>query len=99
MPWRFCPLGLYRHGKPLSGGDCARYSPIVGEPAPLGGGRMGYGCRRQPLQVGADKAALAARTGLHGLPTAPILGGAEGGLQGGSAIKAFVPPNYGGEGG
>ena len=99
MPWRFCPSGLYRHGKPLSGGDCARYSTFVWEPAPLGGGRTGYGCRRQPLQVGADKAALAARTGLQGLPPAPILGGAEGGLQGGSATKAFEPPICGGVGG
>ena len=33
---------------------------------------------------------------LQGLPTAPNLGGAEGGQ---CAKKAFVPPNYGGEGG
>ena len=32
----------------------------------------------------------------QGLPTAPNMGGAEGGQ---CARKAFVPPNYGGEGG
>ena len=96
---RFCPLGLYRHNKPLSGGDCARYSPIVWEPTPLGGGRTGHGCRRQPPKFLADKAALAARQGLWGLPTAPILGGAVGGFGHGCAKKTFVPPNYGGEGG
>ena len=71
----------------------------IWEPTPLGGGRTGNGCWRQPLQVWADKAAFAARPGLQGLPTAPISGGAEGGLEQGSAKKAFVPPNYGGEGG
>ena len=65
----------------------------------MGGGRTGNGCGRQPLQVWAVKAAFAARPGLQGLPTAPILGGAEGGLQGGSAKKTYVHPNYGGEGG
>ena len=69
----------------------------IWEPTPLGGGRTGNGCGRQPLQVWADKAAFAARPGLQGLPTAPISGGAEGGLQGGSAKKTYVPPNYGGE--
>ena len=86
----------------LQGGSARKtfqFGTFVWEPAPLGGGRTGHGCGRQPLQVWADKAALAARPGLQGLPTAPILGGAEGGLQGGSATKAFVPPNYGGEGG
>ena len=71
----------------------------IWEPTPFGGGRTGNGCGRQPLRGGADKAAFAARPGLQGLPTAPILGGAEGGLQGGSAKKAFVPPICGGEGG
>ena len=65
----------------------------------MGGGRTGHGCGRQPLRGRADIAALAARPSPQGLPTAPILGGAEGGLQGGSAKKTFVPPNYGGEGG
>ena len=50
---------------------------------------MGNGCGRQPPQGRADKAAFAARPSLRGLPTAPILGGAEGGLQGGSAKRAF----------
>ena len=83
--WRLRPLGRCRHDKRLSGGDCASFGTFVWEPTPSGGGRTGNGCGRQPLQVGAGKAALAARTGLQGLPTAPILGGAEGGLQGGSA--------------
>ena len=62
---------------------------LIGEPAPLGGGRTGNGYGREPPQLLAIKAALDARQGLRGLPTAPTLGGAEGGLQGGSAIKAF----------
>ena len=99
MLWRLRPLGRCRHDKRLSGGDCARYGTFVWEPTPFGGGRTGNGCRRQPLQIWAGKAALDARPGLQGLPTAPILGGAEGACKGGSAKKAFVPPNYGGEGG
>ena len=71
----------------------------IWEPTPLGGGRTGNGCGRQPPQLLAIKAALDARQELWGLPTAPISGGAEGGLQGGSAKKTYVPPNYGGEGG
>ena len=63
--------------------------PIVWEPSPLGGGRTGHGCGREPPQLLAIKAALDARQGLRGLPTAPILGGAEGGLQGGSAKRAY----------
>ena len=55
----------------------------------MGGGRTGHGCGRQPLQGRAVKAAFAARPSLQGLPTAPILGGAEGGLQGGSAKRAY----------
>ena len=69
----------------------------IWEPAPLGGGRTGHGCGRAPLQIWAGKAALAARTGLQGLPPAPILGGAEGDFKQGSAKRTIVPPNYGGE--
>ena len=62
----------------------------IWEPAPFGGGRTGHGCGRQPPQLLAIKAALDARQGLWGLPTAPILGGAEGDFKQGSAKKTFV---------
>lgn len=85
MLWRLRPLGRCRHDKCLSGGDCASFGTFVWEPTPFGGGRTGNGCGRQPLQIWAGKAALDARPGLQGLPTAPILGGAEGACKGGSA--------------
>ena len=64
---------------------------------PLGGGRTGYGCWRQPLRSGrAGGFAVGPALAIpQGLPTAPM-GGAAGGQ---CAKKAFVPPNYGGEGG
>ena len=90
----FCH-SLCSYSRLILQGGSASFGTFVWEPTPFGGGRTGHGCGRQPLQVGAGKAALAARTGLQGLPTAPK-GGAAGGQ---CAKKAFVPPNYGGEGG
>lgn len=68
----------------------------VGSPPP-GGRAHGYGCGRQPLRSGraGGFAAGPALAIPQGLPTAPM-GGAAGGQ---CAKKAFVPPNYGGEGG
>ena len=61
----------------------------------MGGGRTGYGCSQNPLQVGAEIAPLGARPGLQGVLAAPNLGGAEGGLQGGSACRAYYGEGLG----
>ena len=69
---------------------------LTGSPPP-GGRAHGYGCGRQPLRCGrAGGFAVGPALAIpQGLPTAPM-GGAAGGQ---CAKKAFVPPNYGGEGG
>ena len=69
---------------------------LTGSPPP-GGRAHGYGCGRQPLRSGrAGGFAVGPALAIpQGLPTAPM-GGAAGGQ---CAKKAFVPPNYGGEGG
>ena len=65
---------------------------------PLGGRAHGMGAGGSPCGV-ARAGGFAVGPALatpQGLPTAPNMGGAEGGQ---CARKAFVPPNYGGEGG
>ena len=59
------------------------------EPTPWGEGAWD-GCSRQPLPVWTEKRRFAARPDWQGLPTAPNLGGAEGGLQGAIIGVAFV---------
>ena len=63
--------------------------PTVGEPTPLwgeGARDMGAGGSPPPYSENVK----------GGLPTAPKFGRGGGGIAG---RKAFVPPNYGGEGG
>ena len=70
---------------------------LVGSPPP-GGRAHGMGAGGSPCGV-ARAGGFAVGPALatpQGLPTAPNMGGAEGGQ---CARKAFVPPNYGGEGG
>ena len=65
---------------------------------PLWGRAHGMGAGGSPCGV-ARAGGFAVGPALatpQGLPTAPNMGGAEGGQ---CARKAFVPPNYGGEGG
>ena len=81
----------------IIGGAFVVCTQSAGSPPP-GGRAHGMGAGGSPCGV-ARAGGFAVGPALatpQGLPTAPNMGGAEGGQ---CAKKAFVPPNYGGEGG